>query len=416
MVSSRPRATLICVGSELLRGKLNTHASTFGRRLASIGIALHREHTVEDLLRDLTDQIRISLLEDAIVIVTGGLGPTFDDLTREAAAYATGRALRYDATIFNGIIRKFKSAKFRMPTANKRQAYVLDGAEVIANERGTAPGQWLELADHRVLILLPGPPTELEPMLENVVLPRLRKFFPDRPRAEAHLHMVGVPESVVDERVRPVIDKENPEDVDFTILAHLGLVDLDVFVRQQTVAGAKKKLERLTRRIEERMGKAFYGRDASYPLEKVVMDRFVTKGMTLAVAESCTGGFLAKRLTDIAGSSRYFLGGVVTYSNAAKITLLDVPKNLIKRYGAVSAPVAAAMACGVREKFESAWGVSTTGVAGPDGGTIAKPVGLVYIGIATPQGTKTMEYRWRGTRDSIRQRAIISILDFLRQA
>jgi nicotinamide-nucleotide amidase len=426
----RPYCSLICVGSELLRGKINTHASTIARRLASIGLELSAEHTLGDDEAALARLIRRALQESrgpacrapTVVIVTGGLGPTFDDVTREAAASACGRPLELSKKLLNGIQTKFKRARLRrMPPANARQAYLIEGAEAIPNTVGTAPGQWIELvrkgaqlcAPTRLLILLPGPPSELTPMLDAVVLPRLRKAFPAPPMAEAHLHFVGVPESIVDHKIRPIIARE--KDVRFTILAHLGLVDFDIFVADSSQTRARKRLVGIVRRVRRAMGRAFYGMDLDYPLEKVVLDSLKRHKDTLAVAESCTGGMLAKQLTDIPGSSACFVGGVVSYSNDVKRSFLGVSEALIKKHGAVSGPVAAAMASGVRARMGSAWGVGITGIAGPAGGTRAKPVGLVYLGLAGPGVRKTLDLHLRGSRDAIRQRTVLAALDMLRR-
>jgi len=431
-----PRASLVCVGSELLRGKINTHASTLARRLASVGIELYHEHTVTDDLEDLTDAIRRALAADSIVVVTGGLGPTFDDLSREAAAAAVGRNLIYVPKLFKEIFRKFKKARLRnMPPANGRQAYLIEGAEALANRVGTAPGQWLEIGSSspavvgrgsmdsppvaagndgkKVLILLPGPPSELNPMVDEIVLPKLKKKFPPIPIAETHLHFIGVPESIVDQRLRPIIARE--KGVQFTILAHLGFVDFDVFVSDRSKRRAERRLAIIAKKIQAKMGPAFYGRDDDYPLEKVIMKKFVSRGATLAVAESCTGGMLSKRLTDVPGSSDYFWGGVVSYSNRIKQSVLGVREETLRQYGAVSEPAAAEMAEGVRRQCRSSWGLSITGIAGPSGGTAKKPIGLVYIGISGPGRTKTFQFHFRGDRDTVRQRAVIGALDLLRE-
>jgi nicotinamide-nucleotide amidase len=417
-----------------LRGKINTHASTLARRLASIGLELSAEHTLRDDEAELAKLIRQSLQESAIVIVTGGLGPTFDDVTREAAAEACGRPLISTPALLNEIQRKFRKAKYlHMPPANQRQADLIEGAHAISNKVGTAPGQWIEIVARpeiqgpsrhslgprpsalmrQLLILLPGPPSELHPMLEEYVLPFLRKKFPATPSAEAHLHFVGVPESIVDDRIRPIIAKE--KDVQFTILAHLGLVDFDIFMTASSRSKAERHLRLIVEKIRKKMGRAFYGMNENYPLEKVVGDAFRRARKTLAVAESCTGGMLAKALTDIPGSSEYFLGGVVSYQNAVKSALLQVPEEVLRQHGAVSKEVAHAMAEGVRKATGSTWGIGITGIAGPSGGTPAKPVGLVFIGLAGPRVHKTVELRLRGSRDAIRQRAVISALDMLRQ-
>jgi nicotinamide-nucleotide amidase len=430
----RARCALICVGSELLRGKINMHSSTLARRLASIGLELNEEHTVADDVGAIARVIRRALGESQIVIVTGGLGPTFDDLTREAASAATGRPLRFSSSLLRKIKAKFRWARYRtMPPANKRQAYLLAGAKPLSNSVGTAPGQWLELrapsneqrvprrslhrdsllsARYSLLILLPGPPTELTPMLEDYVLPELRRTYSVTPRAEAHLHFVGLPESVVDHKVRPLIQRW--AGAEFTILAKLGLVDLDIFVSDKTQARAAKRLAKIVHAVRVKIGKAFYGMNEDYPLEKVVMNQFLSHKATLAVAESCTGGMLAQQLTDVAGSSKYFLGGVVSYANTVKLSELAVPRQILRRHGAVSEQTAAAMAKGVRQKLGSTWGVGITGIAGPGGGTVTKPVGLVYIGLAGPKTTRTIELHLRGSRDAIRTRSVLYALDLLR--
>jgi len=434
--SSKPHATLICVGSELLRGKINTHASTIARRLASIGLELSAEHTIGDEEEALARLIGQALESSSLVIVTGGLGPTFDDLTREAAAQACGRRLILSKTLLAGIQRKFRRAKYRhMPPANQRQAYLIEGARAIQNPVGTAPGQWLDIRssspavsgrgsmgsppvaagndERQVLILLPGPPSELNPMLEASVLPGLKKSFPALPTAEAHLHFVGVPESIVDDKIRPIIAKE--KDVQFTILAHLGLVDFDIFVTAPSRRKADERLARIVRKIRKVMGGAFYGMNEDYPLEKVVGDQFRRRRATLAVAESCTGGMLAAKLTDIPGSSDFFLESVVTYANAAKEKELDVPRGVIEACGAVSNTTAEWMAKGIRKRAGSSVGLAITGIAGPGGGSSKKPVGLIYISVSADRDTRCQEFRFTGSRDAIRQRAVISALDLLRQ-
>jgi nicotinamide-nucleotide amidase len=249
-------------------------------------------------------------------------------------------------------------------------------------------------------------------MVERFLLPHLRKTFPSRRREEAHLHFVGVPESVVDHRIRPIIASE--KSVHFTILAHLGLVDFDIFVSDASRTRARRRLAHIVNKIRSKMGAAFYGMDENYPLEKVVMNQFIAKKATLAIAESCTGGMLSQRLTDIPGSSAYFLGGVVSYSNHVKMSQLGVSAATLRVFGAVSKQSAEAMARGAREKCGSTWGLGITGIAGPGGATKGKSVGLVYIGLAGPKTTKSLEFHFGGTRDAVRQRAVIAALDLLR--
>ncbi len=412
--------TLICVGSELLRGKINTHASTLARRFAAIGLDLAEEHTVPDDQALLAERIRQALATSDVVIVTGGLGPTFDDLSREAASDATGRTLTLSKKLLGGIARKFRAARLRrMPPTNARQAYLLEGAQPIENSVGTAPGQWLTLGPRRVLILLPGPPSELKPMLENFVLPQLAQTFRRQPRAEAHLHFVGVAESIVDQKIRPIIKKAEKSmsgEIRFTILAHLGLVDFDIFLSASTVRSAKRRLATIVDQIRRKMGSSFYGMDPDYPLEKVVGDQLRRHRSTLALAESCTGGMLMEKLTDNPGSSAYLLGGMVVYSDAMKREFLNVPQTLLTKYGAVSKQAALAMAVAVRERSQATWALSITGIAGPGGGSRGKPVGLVYMALVGRRTRRSFEFRFGGSREVVRQRAVIAALDILRRA
>lgn len=403
---------MICVGSELLRGKINTHSSTLARRLASAGLSFEEERTVGDELKTMTLAIRQALDEYELVIVTGGLGPTFDDVTREAVAAACGRTLVFSPPLLADIKRKFKKARYKkMPPTNARQAYLVEGASAIPNSVGTAPGQWLDLGQ-KIVVMLPGPPSELHPMVDRVLLPKLKALVKAPPSVEAHLHFVGVPESIVDDRIRPIIDRE--PGVQFTILAHLGLVDFDIFVTGTSIQAARKRLTRIVKKIRSKMGKAFYGVDENSSLERVILKSFRAKKETLAVAESCTGGMLAQRLTDIAGSSAYFQGGVISYSDGVKRTVLNVSTEILSTFGAVSKQAAIAMAHGVQKVCNSTWGLSITGIAGPDGGTARKPVGLVFIGLSGPRATRVFEYRFHGSRDAIRQRSVIAALDLLR--
>lgn len=411
-----PRISLICVGSELLRGKINTHASTLARRLSGLGLELAEEHTISDDLGALTQAISRAITTQDVVIVTGGLGPTFDDLTREAAAAACGRKLALSQPLLSEIRRKFSRARLKaMPPANARQAYLIEGAQPIANPVGTAPGQWLRLRGVRtsLLILLPGPPSELIPMLNDFVIPHVRQHYATGAHAEAHLHFVNVPESLVDQQVRPIIARE--KGANFTILAQPGLVDLDIFTSGATRSAAERQLNRLVRAVRSRTGTAFYGMNENYPLEQVILKGFVRAKQTLALAESCTGGAIAKLLTDCAGSSAYFVGGVTSYHNRVKAGVVGVPSALLKKHGAVSAPVALAMADGVRQKMGSTWALSVTGIAGPGGGTPLKPVGLVYMALVGPSVRRTFKFNLTGGRARIRFRAGVHALDLLRR-
>ncbi len=398
-------------------------------RLLSLGIEIAHEQTVADDLDRLTSAIQRALRAYPLVIVTGGLGPTFDDLARAAAAAATGRPLKRSPQVLQDLNVKFKSARYKvMPPMNARQADVLEGAYVLKNLLGTAPGQWLELpsekveegtlVERRVLILLPGPPRELKPMLERDVLPRLKKTFKTRPRAEGHLHFAGIAESLADQKIRPVISKyRNAKGIaiDFTILAHFSLLDFDVFVEADTSAIAEHTVAEIMRKVERPLRQFCYGKNDDYPLEKIVGQALRRSHATLAVAESCTGGMLSAQLTGEPGSSDYFLGGSVVYANRLKETELNLPHDLIEREGAVSSGVARALAEGIRRKMQSSYGLGITGIAGPGGAMQGKPVGLVFVGIATPRGTPVKKYLFSGARDVVRARAVTAALDMLRQ-
>jgi len=435
------QSLLICVGSELLRGKVNTHASTLARRLLSVGVELAQEQTVADDVNALTQAIRQGLGTFPLVFVTGGLGPTFDDVSREAAASATQCPLERSPKILQELTTKFRKARYKkMPPMNARQADVLRGARVIPNGFGTAPGQWLQrqwkvesevwrvkdkgllpLTFHplQTLVLLPGPPRELKPMLEEFVIPELRKAYKARPRAEGHLHFVGIPESLADQKIRPIIkryEKKSGLHVDFTILAHLGLVDFDVFVEAASPRLAHSAMQAIVSAIQKRLKNFCYGLNDNYPLEKVVGHLLGQHKKTLSVAESCTGGLLAAQLTEIAGSSDYFLGGVVAYANRIKENQLGVAADMLRHKGAVSAEVAVAMAQGIRARLHSDYGIGITGIAGPGGGTPEKPVGLVFIALSTPRQTVVKEFRFSSARDVVRQRATTAALEMLYHA
>ncbi len=407
-----PRIALICVGSELLRGKINTHASTIARRFAPMGLGITSEQTVGDDLAALTRAIRGAFSTHDLVIVTGGLGPTFDDLTREAASEATGRPLVSSSKLLQEIQFKFRRAKLKsMPPANKRQAFLLSGAQAISNAFGTAPGQWLTLGK-KAIVLLPGPPTEMEPMLKGFVVPKLKHLVKEA-CAQAHLHFFGVPESEIDHKVRPIVARE--QGVDFTILARPSLVDLDIFVYAGSLQAARTRLARIVRVVKQKTGRYLYGMNEENSLEQVVLNRLKERKATVSLAESCTGGLVSKRLTDLPGSSNYFLGGIVSYANSAKQTLLGVLPEALRKHGAVSKEVALAMAHGAREKFDSTYALSITGIAGPSGGTPKKPVGLVYIALASHNSARCKVFHFRGPREIIRQRAALFAINMLRE-
>ncbi|MBI5622839.1 MAG: CinA family nicotinamide mononucleotide deamidase-related protein [Elusimicrobia bacterium] len=407
----KPRVELLCAGSELLQGQLNTHLAKLGALLASQGLALSREATLPDDRSAIAGALRSALSRSDAVIVCGGLGPTFDDLTREAASDALGAELRYVPRIFSRIKARFKRLRIRLPAENKRQAYVLAGARALDNERGTAPGQLLSLpparpgGPRRTLALLPGPYRELRPILERDVIPFLRKRY-GRSSFTDHLalHLGGIPESAADEKLKGLVAKAGPG-LSFTILSYPGQVDFHAYIRGDSRRSAEACLREVRHEALAAVGR-FLLWEGDSPLEAEVGAALTRAKLTLAVAESCTGGMIAAKLTDIPGASSFFLGGVISYADGLKKDLLGVSPRTLARHGAVSKECCKEMAEGVRARTGAEIGLSVTGIAGPTGGTASKPVGLVYIGVARPgRKAEVHELRLSGSREFIRARA-----------
>jgi nicotinamide-nucleotide amidase len=406
-------AETITVGSELTRGQsVDTHSALLARSLASAGISVRFQVSAGDVLADLAEAVRVALSRADLVIVTGGLGPTLDDLSREAIAQATGRALVEDAVVW-GQIQAFFAARGRQATPNnRRQAQVLEGSVVIPNPNGTAPALRLELGA-KVLFALPGPPQELVPLLETQVLPWLLQQ-----RGE-HLHTrrlqcYGLGESAVDEALEGLVAEG--DSTSLAMLAKGGYVELILTGRDPEEARAQAQAEALETGVLERLGTHVYSLDGR-GLEQVVGDLLKEEKATVAVAESCTGGRVAARLTAVPGSSAYFLGGFITYTNDLKEKLLGVPPFVIKRAGAVSKDTALAMAVGLARTLESDYSLAVTGIAGPDGGTQDKPVGLVHFALAGPEGIRSQVYHFgQGPREQIQARAAQAALWLLYSA
>jgi nicotinamide-nucleotide amidase len=405
-------AEIIAVGSEMLTtGRLDTNSLYLTGELNNLGVEVVTKCVVGDDVTRLTDAVKLALGRSGIVILSGGLGPTEDDLTREAVAAALGRNLEFHADISDALERRFAATKRKMTEINKRQAYVIEGAEVLPNDRGTAPGQWVS-ANGAVAILLPGPPHELKAMFEQHCLPRLANLVPKQAIRTAFLRVTGMPESDLDALIAPVYKKyQNPVT---TILAANGDLQVHLRARCDTDAEAEALLAEVTAPIVELLGDRLYSRTGD-PLEVIVGHLLTERGATAAVAESCTGGMLGARFTATPGSSAYFSGGFITYSNELKRSLLGVPAETLDRFGAVSEETARAMAEGARERTGATYAISITGVAGPDGGTEEKPVGLVCMGIAGPDGTTVMQRRFLGDRQRIRVFTTQYALDMLRR-
>jgi nicotinamide-nucleotide amidase len=370
-----------------------------------------RKVIVGDDRRELHDAFHESLGRVEVVISIGGLGPTEDDLTRETVAELLERRLQRDDAILRGIEARFRRFGRTMPEINARQAMVPEGAVVLPNPRGTAPGLWLE-ADGHIVILLPGPPSELEPMFLNDVRPRLAERAPKLRLYTRDLRVAGMPESDVEQRVAPIYIQYLQAET--TILAAPGEIQLHPRVWSADPAAAEKLLDEMVERFALALGENLFSTNGE-SLEEVVARTLQMNRATIAVAESCTGGMLAARLTNIPGSSSYFRGGVVCYSNDLKSLWVDVPPEVIEAKGAVSSEVALALAAGIRRHTNATLGLSITGIAGPGGGTPEKPVGLVHIGLADEKSSKERAFRFPGDRDRIRLQATQAALDMLRR-
>jgi len=406
-------AEIIAVGSELLTpARLDTNSLYLTGQLNDLGVEVVTKTIVGDDLERLAAVMRQAVSRTPVVLVTGGLGPTEDDVTREAASRALGRPLEFRQEICEAIEARFARMGRKMAEINRRQAYVLAGAEVLPNANGTAPGQWIE-HDGAAVALLPGPPPELKPMFEAECLPRLRRLVPPQVIRTRFYRVAGMPESDLDQLISPVYRQyTNPVT---TILAAPGDIQIHLRARCATEAEAERLLAEVGSQIEALLGGRIYSRSGE-PLEAVIGGLLRQTGATLSVAESCTGGLLAERITSVPGSSDYFLGGFLVYNNRMKASLLGVDEELIARHGAVSEPVAEAMAAGARDRTGATWALSVTGVAGPGGGSENKPVGTVVIGLAGPQWARAQSFRFLGSRERVRAMAAQTALDLLRRA
>jgi nicotinamide-nucleotide amidase len=414
------KAAILAVGSELLgTDRLDTNSLRLTALLDRYGVELRRKAVIGDSEEEIAAELRnllgrVDLVPIDLILITGGLGPTSDDVTREAVAAALGRQLHLDEEVLAALEQRFQSLGWRMPEVNRRQAQVVEGAEVLANDRGTAPGLRVESGGTN-LFLFPGVPNELEGLMVSALEPWLAERAGDVARETAVLKIAGLPESVVEERIAPAYEEFGREAI--TILANAGEIRL-----QATAAGPEAErrshLQSMVARLSELAGDAVYTTRDEDTLESVVGDLLRAAGTTLTAAESCTGGLFSQRITAVAGSSDYFLGGAITYSNELKTQMVGVPPEMIDEHGAVSEPVARAMAEGVRRTLGSDWGVGITGIAGPGGGSEEKPVGTVHVAIAGP-GDGDVEHRklrLPGDRDRVRRFSAQVVLEMLRRS
>jgi nicotinamide-nucleotide amidase len=410
-------AEIIAVGSEMLTPhRQDTNSLYLTEKLNALGVEVRFKCVVGDDREGLVAAAKLAMRRSDIVLFSGGLGPTEDDLTRECVAEALGLTLTRDPQIVTKLEERFAKRGIKMSANNSKQADVITNAIALTNPVGTAPGQWISGrydGRDRIVVLLPGPPYELKAVFEAECISRLRTKVPPQHIAVRTLKMALIPESQVDARVSPIYKAYT--DVESTILAGAGEIQLHFRCRKASAAEAEARVEELAEKVEDEMGDAIFSRKGE-TIEQIVSYLLQMRGMTLATAESCTGGLLAERITSLSGSSRYFLGGAVVYSNELKTQFAGVPKTLIDQHGAVSREVAAALAEGIRKRCLSSFGVGITGVAGPTGGTEQKPVGLVYIALAGDEGTQVVERNFPGDRARIRQFSTLQALEMIRRA
>jgi nicotinamide-nucleotide amidase len=405
-------AEIIAVGSELLTPqRVDTNSLFLTGELNSLGIEVVLKSVIGDSVERLSDAVRRAMVRSQIVILCGGLGPTEDDLTRDAVAAALDRKLVYHPEIAEELAERFALMKRKMAEVNKRQAFIVDGADILPNDRGTAPGQWIEDSG-AYLILLPGPPHEMKAMFTRQCTPRLARIAPRLVIQTLVLRVSGMPESDLDQLIAPVYTKY--ENLATTILAAAGDIQIHLRARCATEAEASALLAEVAGPIGLLLGDRLYSRDGS-SLEETVGQLLRERHATVSVAESCTGGLLGERITAVPGSSEYFVGGYITYSNRMKIESLGVPEEIIAEFGAVSKETAEAMALGARRRAGSTYALAITGIAGPDGGSETKPVGTVHVGLADQGGCVVLHRRFIGDRTRIRQFASQMALDMLRR-
>jgi nicotinamide-nucleotide amidase len=404
------KAEIIAVGSELLTpDHVDTNSLFLTQKLNEAGCRVHLKSVVGDDRDDIAAVLRSALMRSDLIILSGGLGPTEDDLTRSAVALVLERSVRIDGEILELLRRRFAARGFAMAKINERQAEVILGAEIIDNPLGTAPGMWIEEKNRRI-VLLPGPPRELKSMV-GTILPKIGILSGAVHMACRSFHITGLTESELDSRISPIYTKY-PK-VSTTVLA--GTRHIAVRLYQWLEEGeAPSELDEVAEKIQAEVGHSIFT-TSDESMEEVVGRLLRESGKTLAVAESCTSGMLGMHITRVPGSSSYFKGGILCYSNEAKIELCGVPPELLRRHGAVSAEVAEALASGVRHSLHSSIGLSITGIAGPGGGTAEKPVGLVYIGMSDGDRTISRSRIMPGDRETIRERSTYLALSWLRR-
>jgi nicotinamide-nucleotide amidase len=410
------KAEIIAVGSEMLTPhRQDTNSLYLTDKLNALGVTVAFKTIVGDRRKDIVGAIRTALGRADILVMMGGLGPTEDDLTREAVAEALGLGLRREPAQVAALHARAATWRITMPENNLKQADVIESATVLPNANGSAPGQWLDTAFEgyrKLVMLVPGPPHECRALFDTECVPRLKEVLPPRFIAVRTLKAAMIPESQADKLLAPIYTEY--KDVETTILAHTGDIQLTLLCAKATQEAADARVEELAGKLEEALDDWLYSSDGE-SLEQIVLYYLGLRQATLATAESCTGGLVAERITRVPGSSRSFLGGAVVYSDPLKTAFAGVPPEMIAKHGAVSAEVAAALADGIRKRTGATLGLGVTGIAGPTGGTEEKPVGLVYFAVADGQTTDSYDRTFRGDRERVRQWASQQALDLIRK-
>lgn len=411
----RMNAELLTIGSELLSGiTLNTNAAYLARWLLELDIPCQRQVSVNDQRQAIVSALKEAIERSELVIVTGGLGPTHDDLTITSIAEVTQRPLTLRPAIASKIRRFYDREHRQLQRAALRQAYLPEGGTYLPNPLGTAPGLWLRIPRARktvVIVALPGVPAEMRAIMESAVLPRLRRLPHGHFIEATTLRTAGIVELKIETLLKR---RKLPKAVDVGLYPNLGCVDIRLTATTQNRKGAKNLLSHSRAQLRRVLGDSVYG-TGTETLEEVIGNLLVKHRKSLAIAESCTGGLVSHHITNVPGSSRYFRGGVVAYHNDLKQSFLDIPKPLLMRHGAVSKPVAISMAQGIRRGALSDIGLAITGIAGPTGGSATKPVGLVYFGLSDRRTHKTLRCHFFGDRDQIKAQAVQCALDWLRR-
>ncbi len=403
---------ILAVGSELLSPHFQETNSLFlTEKLNDLGLDVHFKTIVGDGWDDLYTAWHQALSRTNLLIATGGLGPTEDDRTREVLASVLGRKLVFREDILKSIAKRFASRHMNMPEVNRKQAYIIEGSIALSNKKGTAPGLWLDTGSH-IILLLPGPPSELKAMFQTGVWPRLQAFQ-KRYVFRRVIKTAGLTESKIESLLKDLYPKI--PDVELTTLAQPGQIEIHLkCFSSKDPSYPKKNIGHATKLISGALKEGIFTTEGE-DLEEVVGKFLKKKHQSIAVAESCTGGLLGHRITNVPGSSGYFFQGVLVYSNQAKTDLLGVPSKVIDSYGAVSSQVAKAMADGIRKRANTTYGLAITGIAGPTGGTKEKPVGLVYTALAWDRGIKVKKSLFLGDRNAIKFQSTQKALDMLRR-